>query len=282
MTSEAVPRWAAGRWGMLIALVLVTQLALIFWLGRPRAVPVARTADPAPTLELTRQGAEFDKWKWDNSHDGTSSDSVLAAPRVLALSDPTLLALPHRQGFSGPAWLSYPAQTFDSLLLGEPARWLEPGEGRLGSELKDFMATNQFEALPALEQQELALKLPTFRQAELPPAHSRLWLAGGLAGHRLLASPDLPSWPSAEILTNSVVQLLVAADGVPISATLLKTRVAPNEADDYALREARKLRFEPVHFADPTDPTAGLTWGQLVFEWRTVPVPATNAVGEPK
>lgn len=283
MISEAIEpqRWSAARWWALVGLVLVTQFGLIFWLGKPHSVAPART-DSVPVLELScGAGSGVDHWTWNGSVDPASALSNLTPAQVMALADPTLLALPHWEGFSGPAWLIFTNQAFPSFEWSEASRWLELGEEQLGSGFKDFMATNQFDALPSLEQQKLALSLPAFEQAELPPAHSRLWLAGGLAGRRLLLSPDLPPWPSAEILTNTVVQLLVAADGTPVSTSLLKTRVAPNQADDYALREARKIRFEPINVADPSDPMAGLTWGQLVFEWHTLPLPPTNNAARP-
>jgi hypothetical protein len=103
-----------------------------------------------------------------------------------------------------------------------------------------------------------------------------------LAERRLLASPDLPPWPSREVLTNSVVTLWVDANGQPVSApTLFPPGSGSADADQCALQEARRARFEPLNTADPTDPMAGLTWGQLIFEWRTLPLPATNNAAEP-
>ncbi len=281
MTSEVLEPnpWSPGRWWTLIGVVFAGQLCLIFWLGRPEHPAPAPPAD-VPLLELSQLGARFDSWQWDAGSEPAGSISDLSPAQVMALTDPTLLALPHVNGFSGPAWLLFGPQQFHSFVWSEPPRWLELGDGYLGSEFRDFMQTNQFEPPPAWQQQELVLKLPRFHQAELPPARSRFWQAGGLLGRRILGALDLPSWPSADIRTNSVVQLLVAADGTPISATLLKTRGAPNAADDYALGQARKLRFEPLNVADPADPMAGLVWGQLVFEWHTLPLPPTNNAAE--
>jgi hypothetical protein len=303
MISEAIEpqRWPASRWWTLIGLVLAAQFGLIFWLGKPH-VAARPPADSAPSLELSGPGAATVVALTDpsllaslrregffgSSGAGATGVSDPADPsskgaaQLLALTDPTLLALPHREGFSGAAWLFFSPQHLDSAEWSQAQRWLELGEGQFGSEFKDFMATNQFEALPSLQEQEVDLKFPAFEQPELLPVRSRLWLAGGLAERRLLVSPDLPPWPSREVLTNSVVTLWVDANGLPVSApTLLPPGSGSADADQRALQEARQARFEPLRIFDPTDLMAGLAWGQLIFEWRTLPLPATNNAAEP-
>ena len=223
MISEAIEprRWPATRWWTLIGSVLAGQVWLIFWLGKPHpdAPPPRGTA---PQMELANSSAAQVLAQTDPGllallqRQGFSGSPDSGRACVLALRDPTLFALPHQEGFSGPAWLNAISPDFQSLVWSQTPRWLELGQGWVGSELRQFMATNQFDALRSLEQQELALKLPAHEQAELPPAQSRLRLAGGLSGRRLLGAPDLPSWPSGEMLTNSIVQLVVAADGAPV------------------------------------------------------------------
>jgi hypothetical protein len=251
-------RWPAKRWWALIGLVFTTQLGLILWLGRPQRVrPLPN--DRAPTLQLAGQGAA----------------------EVLALSDPTLFALPHREGFSGAAWLTIHAQEFRPFAWSEPPFSLAPIQTQLGADFEKFMSTNQPDGLPVVAQPELKFKVPVVVQSEPFPTESTLLLTGGLAGRHLLASPALPSWPSAEILTNSVVHMLVAADGESNLATLLRPTSGSIEADQYALREARKARFEPLMVNDPANPLEGLTGGQLVFQWHTLPLSITNQAVEP-
>lgn len=294
--SSSPQRWPASRWWTLIGVVLGAQLVLIFWLGKPHIIPPPR-ADSVPTLHLTGPGAASVLALTDptlvsvlSSEGffgplGSDSTGVLgltdpksaAAAEVLALTDPTLFALPHVQGFSGAAWLIFSPTNFNSFAWADTPRYLDLGERQLGSEFKDFMATNQFEALSSLRQQELELKMPTFEQQELLPSHSRVLLAGDLANRHLVATPDLPAWPGREVLTNSVVTLLVNADGLPVSApTLLPPGSGSPEADDRALDVARHARFNSLKVADPTQPMAGLAWGHLIFEWRTVPLSLTN------
>jgi hypothetical protein len=256
MTHEVLElqRWPTGRWWARIALVFLAQLGLIFWLGKPQPVIPPRN-EAASTIRLAGP----------------------AAAQFLALTDPTLFALPHRESFSGEAWLTIPAQGF---VWSEQPYSLALNQARLGSDFNEFMATNQPGGLPDFAQPAFDLKVPGVVETELFPIQSGLRLTGALAGRRLLVAPALQPWASSEILTNSVIQVLVGADGKPISLTLL-IKSGFSQADEYALREVRKARFEPLNVSDPMDPMAGLTWGQFVFEWRTLPLPATNTFAEP-
>ncbi len=247
-------RWPRDRWWTWIAVVLAIQLGLIFWLGKPQ--PVApRAGDFAPSLQIPIVGPE--------------------AAQLLALTDPTLFALPHREGFSGAAWLTIPVQESHPYLWSEPLRWLALAQDRLGADFAAVMATNYLNALPIFAQPELELLVPTVAGSVFLPTQSTLRLMGALAGWGLLVPPALTNWPSAEILSNSVIQVLVAANGKPISATLLKNSGLV-DADQNALREARNTRFEPLNVSDPANPLAGSRLGQMVFEWHTLPLPSTN------
>ncbi|HLH53260.1 MAG TPA: hypothetical protein VKY92_06550 [Verrucomicrobiae bacterium] len=263
MTAQAIEpgRWSPGRWWTFVGLVLLAQLALILWLGRPH--PAKRASkDSAPVLRLAGP----------------------AAASLLALTDPTLFALPHVEGFSGPAWLTIPAQIYQPSEPSEPDHWLTLSREKLGSSFNQFLSTNTETQLPVFAQPDLVFKQPVVVESPLFPTQSVMRLTGGLADRRLIVPPALPSWTNSEILTNSVVQVIIGADGKPLSApTLLKPPASggPTEADLFALREARKLRFEPLTGVDPLDPMAGLVVGQLIFEWHTLPVPTTNAPSGP-
>ena len=103
---------------------------------------------------------------------------------------------------------------------------------------------------------------------------------GDLAARHLLSTFDLPSWPHNDLVSNSVVQLVVDAEGIPFSVTLLE-RSGHAAADRYALNEARRARFEPL---DPTDQSQArdLVWGTLIFQWHTVPAPPSSPPAESK
>jgi hypothetical protein len=112
------------------------------------------------------------------------------------------------------------------------------------------------------------------------PEQSTVRLTGELAGRRLLKSIALPSWQSVELLTNSRVQLVVDAEGNTQSVALLYPGSGSNEADSNALWQAISARFEPLsgHNLDAApDPLSGLSWGQMIFDWHTLPMTSTNS-----
>ena len=102
-------------------------------------------------------------------------------------------------------------------------------------------------------------------------------ITGSLAERALLTPVVLSSQTNSDLLTNSVVQMVVDSEGKPVSLTLLSGSGSPN-ADRQALEQARAARFNSVERGLKPGATAqGLAWGQLIFEWNTLPVPPTNA-----
>jgi hypothetical protein len=252
-------RWAIGRWGAFISMVFIVQLGLIFWLGRPHAIP-APVVDFPPAIRLAGPGAAD----------------------VLALSDPTLFALPNLKNFSGPAWLSFTDQDLRPSVGVEATPSLALAREELGTAFQTYMSTNEPTGAPVFDEPEFQLRQPVVADSRPFSSQSTLRLAGDLARRRLLNPPILPSWPSAEILTNTVVEVLVAADGKLISPPTLDVHSSGSaEADRYALNQVRKARFEPLLVRNPADPLEGLMWGQFVFEWQTLPLSATNNLAQP-
>jgi len=256
--------WPRRKWWAFITLVFTVQLGLIFWLGERDAIR-PRVAARAPALRLL--------------------DPAAPVPELVALADPTLFALPHRHGFSGPAWLETPTPE------NRPFLWVEPS-GReavdlqvdqLGAAFRRYMQTNHFAPVrpPAAPQPELFA--PVVARAELLPDQSVLRITGQLASRRLLTQVELPSWPGqdpprTELVSNSVVQIIVEASGRPVSTSLLASSGC-KDADDYALAQARTMRFEAL--ADGMAGTtasllSGLSYGRLLFQWHTMAGPVTN------
>jgi hypothetical protein len=244
--------WPGQRWGALILIVLATQLALVFSLSDRRPHPV-RPPAAAPTLRLAN---------------GASAE-------WLALQDPTLFALPNERSFAGQAWMEPPPAPSVPLTWTEPPRWLPVPTEQLGLDLappapalKEGPGLNPLQLAPA----------PAAGAPEPVAAltgSSTFRLRDGLAGRRLRTPLLLPTQPAAELLSPTVVQLVVDADGFPVSAIVLRGSGSAT-ADGFALERARLLRFEPLR-ADPAQsPLAQLSWGEVVFLWQTVPVAATN------
>lgn len=250
---EVKPRrqgWPLSRWLLLIALVLAAHVALIFMFGTRKTVK-SKPVTNVPELQLAANPGEW-----------------------LALNDPTLFALPNREGFAGPAWLEPPPLHVHMPDWTEKPRWLELSNdtANLGAAFSGFMQTNRFVTFQFDVKPPAQLTVPV---VPLEPAFaqtSALRIEGDLAKRPLLNSMKLTSWPYSDIIAPSKVLVLVNAAGEVVSAVLLpannSSEVRDADADQRALELARAARFAP---------TSDLTIGKLIFNWRTVPPPATNA-----
>jgi hypothetical protein len=235
--------WPLSRWLLLIVLVLAAHVALILTFGARKPV-TPRVVTNVPELELATGSSEW-----------------------LVLNDPTLFALPSREGFAGPAWLEPPRVEFHRQDWTEPPRWLPLPVGELGTVFSQFMQTNRFAAF------RFELKSPPQFTVPLVPLEpefakaSTLRVEGSLTRRQLLTPMTLPSWPYADVLAPSKVQVLVNAAGDVVSVVLLSPS-GYDPADQSALELARTARFTP---------SSGLTIGKLIFGWLTVAPAATNA-----
>jgi hypothetical protein len=253
--AQSEPRpWSRRRWWSLILLVFALHMGLIF------AFSDRRRIEPRP-LVAARVRLVADQGE------------------LLALSDPTLFALPHPRSFAAPAWLAIPRFDFAPFQWTEPPRFLGLPARQLGATFSRFMQTNafarfEFETLPAP-----GLILPPYAPLFTPPIKSELRVLDDLAQRRLLNQPELPSQPFGDLLTNTVVRVQVDAAGNIFSPSLVPPGSGSKLADQRALEVIRTLRFAPL--AQPpvisADPVGQLTFGTLVFQWHTVPLPPTNA-----
>ena len=247
--------WSRGHWWGLVALIFGVQLALIFWLGETSPIR-PRPAAQAFTFKLAET---------------TSAE-------LLALNDPTLFALPHRQGSAGPAGLRTPRPESHSFQWPEPTNSLLLAVDQLGTVFNRFIETNDFDSLQLPTKPKPTMTLPSLPQLGVSAEQSTLRLEGDLAQRRPITPLLLPPWPNSDILTNSVVRIAVDAEGRPVSPTLL-SRSGSREADQYALEQARAARFEPIG-RNPAETashsTTPLSWGWMVFRWHTLPQPPTN------
>jgi hypothetical protein len=252
-SSSHTGRVWATRWWAVVMLVFAAQLTLIVWLGDERPAP-GPPAGTGPVLTLA---------------EGTSRD-------LLALADPTLFALPHREGFSGAAWLSTRAQEIRPFAWSEPPRFLELPLEQLAVRFPPPPTDYELEHSSSPADFTPELLLARVSEAQLFPTQSAVRRTGVLEARPLRNQLDLPPWSHTEILSNSVVQVLVDAEGTVFSALLLGPGCGYKEADDFAVRQAAVARFAPLlRDPDDTSPLSGLVWGELVFEWHTLR--ATNS-----
>jgi hypothetical protein len=250
------PVWTWRRWCVFIALIFCLQLGLIFLLG-DRSRPRVRTTSPAPKLAVV---------------ESPSSE-------LIALTDPTLFALPHQVGFSGPAWMKIPPVPVRSFEWNAEPSWLALPSAQLGNLALTDAETNQTELLTplAMFEPEPTSPEPVFLFSSRQKSDFRL--GEGLERRRLKTAPKLPSWSHSEFLTNTVVRLFINGDGIPVSTPVLLSPSGLKAADDFALAQASAARFDPIINEGPnrsSSPLANSTWGTMIFQWQTLPLSATN------
>jgi hypothetical protein len=251
-SGETKPRtggsWPLSRWLLLILLAFTAHIALIFIFGARKPI-TPMTVKNAPKLELAVGSSEW-----------------------LKLNDPTLFALPNIEGFAGPAFIEPPHVQFRQLEWTEKPRYLPLPVGALGAVFKQFMETNRFATLKFDLRPSPRFTVPLVPLEPRFAETSTLRVEGDIARRPLLTPLKLPSWPYADVIAPSRVQVLVNGAGEVVSAVLLPSNysgeVHDADADQHALALARAARFAPA---------SGLTLGKLIFNWCTIPPPATNA-----
>lgn len=237
-----------------IAVVFAAQVGLTFWLGNP---PSVKHFQP-PTVPVIYIA------------DSRYRD-------LLAINDPTLFILPHRDNFSGDAWLKMAPRKFSPTNWTEPTRPLELPKEQLGATFAAFMQTNR----PARFHPRIESGLETAEAAAapLPPISipSRMYVEGDLAKLRLLTPLHLPLQTNSDLLTNTVIRIMVDSHGYPYSPVILSGS-GSDEADHLALTNySRAIRFSPPEAeALSIVPANKMVSGKLIFEWQTVPPASTN------
>lgn len=250
--------WTQRRWLCTIGLVFLAHVSLVIFFGARPGKPL-RPVSFRTAIYLAMNGH--------------------GSPELPTLADPTLFALPHHQGFSGEAWLKFDPLQHQWTDWIEPPRWLALEMDLLGKTYSAFQATNIAAPLLVADKPLPPLMRSTPNVSALSVAGRSEWrMEGDLASRPLLTPFDLRSWSHTDILTNSVVQLLVDAEGNPVSTALL----APSgsiHADQHALKLARTARFQPSQKSPLSalqHSGGALTWGKLIFQWHTLAAHATN------
>ncbi len=260
--AESEP-WTRGRWWGTVTLIFAAQLGLIFWLGDRRTIS-PKPAVPSPQIVFA-----------DNAHS-----------EMIALDDPTLFALPNRRGFSGLAWLSLPGLPSQFFSWSESPEWLSVAAPQFRTVFERVAETNA-RGLPLIFDRPEPEPMVSGATAQ-PEISGRavLRLEGGIAGRTLMTPITLQPQPAADLLTSSEVQVVVDPSGRVVSVPVLLAKSGSADADREALRLAGNARFNSINVGGPAKAAAGnapekLTWGRMIFEWRTIPMPATNSSSGP-
>jgi hypothetical protein len=239
----------------MVTLVFIVQLGLIYWLGNRTLI---RPRLPAGGLTLRLAGP--------------------VPSELQTLNDPTLFVLPHPEGSWGSMRRGTPQAEFHPFEWSAPANHFPLAMERLGTVFSQVFQTSDLPALQLPAQLQAAPTLPDLPPLPVFAGQSVLQLEDGLAQRRLLAPLQLQPFTNADILANSVVRVGVDAGGQPVSATLL-SRSGSALADQYALDKAWAARFEPLRGSSADillKPTAHLSWGRMIFQWHTVPMPPAS------
>jgi len=242
--------WSLSHWLVLISFIFALHVALLYMFGA-RQPTVPRAVAGAPALRLADNSDEF-----------------------LALNDPTLFVLPHPADSVTAIWSQAPVMNRPSLRWTEAPRWLPLSAHGLMEVFNRFMQTNSVTSLP------LRLKPPARLSTPVQPIEpalaevSTMRVEGDLMQRRLLTPMNLRSWPYANVIAPSKVQLLVNEAGNVVSAVVLPSDNNLEALNHYDLADQRAL--ELVRTARFT-PAPGLTIGRMIFTWHTIPPPATNS-----
>ena len=251
--------WSRGRWWGAFLLVMSAQVGLIFSLSDRKPLS-SRQADLTTTFHLVADappGSAIAEW--------------------LKIEDPVLFALPDPRAFSGLAWMTAPELRHQSVDWSEPPRWLTLSVNELGGAFAEFVRT--YVIGPRVLADKPAPQLDKLTVPPLPlPARSSLRLEGDLAKRELLVPLELPPIPHTEILADTIIQVCVSPLGIPFSPVTLANSGSP-EADRQAFELVKSARFRPLAAAGSPSPRspAAFTWGNIIFQWHTVEMPATNA-----
>jgi TonB family protein len=146
----------------------------------------------------------------------------------------------------------------------EPPFLLALDNRHFGTSLQSPEETNEVPFQLAEGQGPQMEPLPVLSAQSSPRAQSAYHIEGPLAGRPFGPAPTLPSWPTNQLLKNSVVEFAVNPSGEVVLQRLL-SRSGAAAADMQAVALTRGLRFLPL---PPTNPP--LTWSKAIFQWQTV------------
>jgi hypothetical protein len=270
-TGPLLQKWTWTRWLVIVAIVFLGHVALIFIFGARKPLP-STPVRSVPSLTLV--GESLAGW--------------------VSMKNATLYALPDTNGFANTMWTTIPPLSFHKQDLTEDPRWLAATDSlpvnQLGSAFHHFVQTNRFASVPMEFNTPPVPAVPAI-PAQPPFARgSTLEIEGDLTKRGLLGSMKLPSWPFANTIAPSIVQVLVDTEGRVVSAALLPPEnysetpyletppVRDPDADERAVELARSARFAALASGEgsvESNPAAHLSVGLLIFNWQAVAT--TNA-----
>jgi TonB family protein len=247
---EAGAPWSRGRFLFVAGVFFIAQVGLIL------ATSERRSPAAVPAAAQTAFHAIPD-----------SLDRASLSRRFFA-ADPVVFASATLEGFSGNAWLRAQSIKYNNAEELEPPAPVELDTRLFGERMRLTEQTNTA-PFPLIEERGAQLEpLPVLETFHPARPQSTWRLDGPLPSRQISRPPSLASWPSALLLTNSVVEFAINRQGKVVAHRLI-SRSGSTEADAQALAATRQLRFEPLPLEAPE-----LTWARAVFEWETTEPPS--------
>jgi hypothetical protein len=254
MTAPSVElvRWPRKKWFYAVVAAFAFQIGAILLLSQRERVPM-----PAASFGTSIHLA-VDPWRVRQFNEAPD------------WSDPAAFALPNWRGFSRDGWLSFSRPEFRLTDWNEPPQWLKLDSSELGNSLHHFMLSNTMPPLLVADK-----PLPRLARDEIAvgnaPVHagSELQVEGELSDWSLVEPIRLPGWPHSELLTNTVVHVLVDAAGINVAAVVLSGS-GHAEADALAVHTAKSARFLPPRTSSRGIRHPGPASGNLIFKWHTL------------
>jgi TonB family protein len=234
--------WSNRKFLAALGLVLAFHVALIFLFGARKPI-VPRPLGPIPHLRLADPANEF-----------------------IALGNPTLFALPNPHDVVSAFWRRLPPRPPGEYTWTENPRYLPPPSADLGASFRAFVASRGPVELPLDFKPEPSVIEPSMADGNTMPRATTDQISGGLAGRPVRHAAALPLLPRNDVIAPTTVQALVDVSGRVVSAVVLKTS-GDHDADQLAAQLAREFRFAPA---------PRMTFGDLQFNWHTVPLTTTN------
>lgn len=251
------------RWVLIVVGGVAVHVALVFWFGeRPPPAGVIPKADPVFRAAV-------------------DPDSIRAVAEAPMLCDPTLFALPSSAGFSGEAWLQLVPAPVPPREWTEPPQYLPLATNDLGNFFSEFVATNRHNGSVIEEMlKPRATTADILVLNDLLGTQTVVHVEGPLAARPMLAPLAVPNPVYPDVLTNTVVQLVVNAAGQAESVIVLEG-CGVKAVDDQALATAKNSRFRPLPLhtmKSVPNASEAVTLGKMVFQWVTVSPANTNAM----
>ena len=237
-------RWRRGRWVAVVTVLLALQVGTLFWGSRGKVL--VREIYPREPKVALAEGSRNPDW----------------VELQVQIEDPFLFVAASWNGFSSEAWLRKPEWKAPGAEGRLPPRFLSLPEARKASPV-----VAETEAFAFLERQKPKAAFPEPREAPRPARGSELRVVGP---RRLMNALAIPPQFHTDVLSNTVVEALVSADGLVISSRVVENSGSAR-ADADALALARSARFGPKSGENQAPDR-----GKLIFQWYALNLSATN------